>query len=76
MEEALKNWLTDHQNIEYKALPLIICWGIWISWNKAIFENKQASISHTSLQSINILTTFPQKIPSSSLCQKSQPLLP
>jgi ribonuclease HI len=66
MAEALQNWLSDHQNHEYKALPLIICWGIWIARNKAIFENKHVSIAHISLQCINIFSAFPQKSTSSS----------
>jgi hypothetical protein len=76
MSDALQNWLVDHQNHDFKALPLIICWGIWIARNHSIFEEKSTSIAHISIQCLKIFSAYPQKSTSSSAIQESQHLHP
>jgi len=44
----------------YKCLPLTIARGILLSWNSNIFEDKDTMPFKRDIQSLNILSTFPQ----------------
>lgn len=43
--DCLENWSLQVSNIP--RLPVIVCWYVWITCNKAIFENLTVSIDAT-----------------------------
>jgi len=39
MEYCLRSWIQNPNRKEFKGLPLITSWGIWIARNMRIFED-------------------------------------
>lgn len=44
----------------YKALPLIVPWGIWLSRNASLFEDRYLLPLQCAMQSLLIINSFPQ----------------
>lgn len=59
--EALQFWLAEQQNQNYKVLPLMVGWEIWLARNHAIFEDKPRTTFHTAIACLKIFSPFPQK---------------
>jgi hypothetical protein len=61
IEEALRGWCLNNETLRYRALPLTIAWGIWLAINTKLFEDKGVIPLQCVLQSLNILSAFPQQ---------------
>jgi hypothetical protein len=48
--ECLESWITYRFVSSYKALPCYVIWGIWLSRNNLIFEDKEAHLGRLSHQ--------------------------
>lgn len=63
MVEALLNWTQNSANRPIRlirALPLIICWGIWLARNNSIFHDPLKATNLVATQGLSILS-FPQE---------------
>lgn len=43
-----------------RNLPPIICWGVWLARNRAIFQDKGTQPSVTAIQAISIYSSIPE----------------
>jgi hypothetical protein len=59
VELAWKSWLQTPVYKSIKALPLIVCWGIWLARNKAIFQDSPSLPEIVVSQGLSILSHFP-----------------
>jgi hypothetical protein len=60
IEEAWREWSSNPQNHNIKALPLLINWGVWLARNSTIFNEKPSIPELIVAQSLSILSHFPQ----------------
>jgi hypothetical protein len=60
LESTWKAWIQDPSLKQIKALPLLICWGIWLARNAEIFKDKAIILEVIAAQSLDILSHFPQ----------------
>jgi ribonuclease HI len=58
---ALHSWCLTQEYKSVKALLAILAWGIWISQNKAIFQDIHVSPSIVVILAACILSHFPQE---------------
>jgi hypothetical protein len=61
VELAWQVWCHDLAHKKIKSLPLIICWGIWLARNKAIFQDRPSLPDCIVAQGLSILSHFPQE---------------
>ena len=60
LEDAWKSWSTTPLTIQFRALPLLHIWGIWLARNKATFLEKASSPEEVAKKGLEILSYFPQ----------------
>jgi hypothetical protein len=64
VETTWQHWTHQKPLRNVKALPFIICWGIWLARNKEIFQDKPSLPELTAAKGLAILSHFPQeKVP-------------
>lgn len=61
IEDAWKHWLSVPSSHKYRALPLIICWGIWLSHNREIFKDVASSPKFVTVEAMALLSHFLQE---------------
>ena len=61
MDEAWNKWLSSADTHNHQALPIITIWGIGIAQNKAIFQILLSIPKITTINSLDILSYFPQQ---------------
>ena len=59
LEEALESLTNNMDFKDYKSLPVILIWGVWLTTDKAIFENRHISPSVYAIKGLAILSHFP-----------------
>jgi hypothetical protein len=62
MESAWKTWTDTPGNKDFKALPLLISWGIWLARNSEIFKEKATPRTNSSTKPINTCPLPPDQI--------------
>ena len=60
MKSALHLWIMDRNNEKYRALPLIITWGIWGARNRFIFDDRWTEPDIVAAHCVGTLQHFPQ----------------
>jgi ribonuclease HI len=68
LEQAWKDWLQVSVHKKIKALPLIVCWGIWLARNSVIFKDKPTLPDLIASQGLSILSHFPQEKDIPAIC--------
>eukprot|EP00253_Pinus_taeda_P028824 PITA_28824 len=58
--EVWHKWWHSNQSWKLRNLPPIICWGVWISRNRAIFQDKDSSVEAIVIQSTSIYSNIPE----------------
>jgi len=56
--EAFQNWWFDHNTPALRATPCIFAWGIWITWNKVIFQDCRVPLESIAAQVVSIVQHF------------------
>jgi hypothetical protein len=56
----MKNWCENINFKNYKALPIINAWGIWLARNTNLFDDKLILAIQCASQALNILNCFKQ----------------
>lgn len=54
------SWVSNSNNRNFKALPLIILWDVWIARNKFIFQETPSCPEVIAVNSLSILSFYPQ----------------
>lgn len=62
MEQAWQDWWSDRDNKGFKALPLLVIWGVWIARNSLISKGVTMVPEITAAKSLAFLSSFPQSI--------------
>lgn len=62
--EAFQHWWGEQRKTSFRAIPVILAWGIWISRNKSIFQDCRVPIEAVAAQVFSIVQHFrtPEKI--------------
>eukprot|EP00253_Pinus_taeda_P035163 PITA_35163 len=60
LNEAWDKWWKNYPEGNMWNLPLIICWGVWISRNRSIFQDKESQETTIEIQSIMIYSNIPE----------------
>jgi len=59
---AWKAWAHGRTIKAYGSIPLLICWGLWIKRNNAIFQGKTTSLGIIASKVIVIFSILPQLV--------------
>jgi hypothetical protein len=60
IDVTLKRWSSNNETSNFRALPLIVEWVVWLARNSNLFEYKEIIPQQCAIQSMNILSAFPQ----------------
>eukprot|EP00253_Pinus_taeda_P036521 PITA_36521 len=60
LEEAWSNWWQHYPNGNLRNLPPIICWGVWLARNRAIFQDQGTQPSFIAIQVVSIFSSIPE----------------
>eukprot|EP00253_Pinus_taeda_P035322 PITA_35322 len=58
LDEAWSNWWQHYPNGNLRNLPPIICWGVWLDRNRAIFQDQGTQPSVIAIQAISIFSSI------------------
>ena len=59
IDDGFSSCFNDAQNPNFKALPVIVSWGIWLSRNAIIFQEKFTLLEIVARNSVAILGFYP-----------------
>lgn len=59
-ESNFRSWDGKAAVKSFKALPLIVAWGIWLSRNASLSDDRFIFPIQCAMQSLNILNSFKQ----------------
>ena len=63
--EAFHHWWSEQNIISFRATPCILAWGIWISRNKSVFQERRVSIDVVAAQIASTVLHFRAPVKSS-----------
>jgi hypothetical protein len=50
VEKFLKNWMSKRELKEWRVVPYLTIWGVWLARNSLIFEEKDIPSFHVAQQ--------------------------
>lgn len=56
----MRNWCENMRLKNYRVLPIIITWGLWLARNTNLFDHKLIPTIQCASQVLNILNYFKQ----------------
>lgn len=74
LDEVWSNWWNLYPNGNLRNLSPIICWGIWLARNRAIFKDQGTQPSVIAIQAVSIYSSIPEPEVKDSSNQRWYPL--
>lgn len=57
----MEEWLSNPTCHAFNNFTLILCWGVWLACNSALFHDKHSIPEHSTIEAMAILEHFPQE---------------
>lgn len=63
LDDAFSTWWMSEATKDYRAIPFIISWGIWITRNDLIFKDITKTSSEIAIKAVGIADHFLDLLP-------------